>query len=446
MIERIQKLLAPPVFSDDEEKTRLAKLLNLILIIVMLLVMVFSVPALVMTPEIGRVAIELILAALAGFMLLMLRRGYVRQAGFLFSLTIWAAVTYGTYEAGGFRGSIMSAYYGIILIAALMLGSQAGWIFGILSIVATGWMLLADQNGTLPLPPEYANLTTFWVEFAVVVVGIMGLLMLVMNSLNEALHRARRNERELAQKVIEVQEFAQRAVEASEFKSNLIARVSHELRTPMGAMLGMAEMLQLEAYGPMPPQQKNLMLRIIENTKDLDRVFSELLVQSQIETGQLSIQEVRVAPASLLRQVEAIYRPSAEKGGLSFQTRLDPTLPSVLLSDPLRLETILANLIRNAIKFTAKGSVKVEFLLVNAEEWAIKVRDTGIGIPLEAQGLIFEPFRQVDESISRRYGGVGLGLSIVSQLTQAMRGQVTVESQVGQGSTFTVILPLKRVK
>ncbi|MFZ6029021.1 MAG: sensor histidine kinase [Chloroflexota bacterium] len=445
MIDRIKKLLAPPVFQGDEEKTRLARLLNVILIIVMLLVMLFSVPALVITPQIGRVAIEFLLAALAVGMLFLLRRGYVRPAGFLLSLTIWGMVTYGTYEAGGFRGSIMSAYFGIILIAELMLGAWAGIVFGVLSIVATGWMLLADQANLLPPVPEYATLTTFWVEFSVVVIGVVGLLTLVMNSLHEALHRARRNERELAQKVIEVQEFAQRAVEASDFKSRLIARVSHELRTPLGAMLGIAEMLQLAAHGSLPPEQKDLMLRIIENSRHLDRVFSGLVVQSELEAGQLSIREIPTSPAHLLRQVETIHRPDAERKGLSLHTHLDPTLPPILVSDPMRLETVLANLLRNAIKFTESGSIAVEVLSADADRWVLKVSDTGIGIPADAHGYIFEPFRQVDESISRRYGGVGLGLSISNQLVQAMKGSITVESELGKGSTFTVSLPLRLV-
>jgi signal transduction histidine kinase len=443
MIERIKKLLAPPIFPDDEEKTRLARLLNLILIIVMTLVMIFSVPALVMTPEIGRVVFEFILAGMAAGMLVMLRRGYVRQAGFLLSLILWVVVTYGTLQAGGFRGSIMSAYYGIILIAELMLGAWAGIIFGVLSILATGGMLVADKFHLLPAPAEYDLMTTFWVEFSVVVVGVVGLLTMVMNSLQNALHRARHNEHELAQRVLEVQEFAQKAVEANEFKSRLIARVSHELRTPIGAMLGIAEMLQLSTYGPLSEEQKRLMQRIVVNSRHLDQVFTEVLEQSQFELGQPRVQEIDMSLTPLLRRIEAIHRPSAEQKGLSLHTRLDTNMPSSIIGDPARIESILTHLVNNAIKFTRKGSITIEIFLVEDQQWALRVSDTGIGIPPDAQDYIFEPFRQVDESISRQYGGMGLGLSIVSQLTQAMQGHITVESQPGEGSVFTVYLPLK---
>jgi len=444
MLQKIAKFFAPPVFPDDEEKTRLARLLNMISITVMLLVMMFSVPALVMTPELGRIAIEFVLLVLAIGILVMLRRGSVREAGFLLSLIIWSMVTYGTYEASGFRGSIMSAYFGIILIAELMLGAWAGAAFGIISILATGLMALADGYGLMPPAPDYATLSTFWIEFSVVVVGVVGLLSIVMNSLQQTLQRARSNERELALKVLEVQDFAQKAIEASEFKSRLIARVSHELRTPLGAMLGMAEMLYLATYGPLNEEQKGLMQRIIENSRQLDQVFSELLEQSQIETGQLTLREIDVTPAGLLRQVDALYRPRAEQKGLTYRSRLDPSLPDKIICDPARVDTILANLINNAIKFTPKGSVNVEFFCPDPEHWALRVTDTGIGIPPEARQHIFEPFRQVDEGISRQFGGVGLGLSIVSELAQVMKGKIDLQSQVGQGSQFTVTFPLQK--
>jgi two-component system, sensor histidine kinase and response regulator len=268
----------------------------------------------------------------------------------------------------------------------------------------------------------------------------------VMNSLQNALFRARRNEHELAQKVLEVQEFAQKAVEANEFKSRLIARVSHELRTPIGAMLGIAEMLQLSTYGSLSDEQKRLMQRIIINSKHLDEVFTEVLEQSQFEMDQPHIQEIGMSLAPLLRRIETIHRPTAEQKGLTLRTRLDAKMPSTLMGDPARIESILSHLISNAIKFTPKGSIHVDIFPAEEEHWALRVRDTGIGIPPDAQDYIFEPFRQVDESISRQYGGMGLGLSIVSQLTQAMQGYVTLESTPGEGSAFTVYLPLKAVK
>lgn len=435
--------LRAPTFVDDEEKTRVARLLNVILITVMALVMMFSVPALVMTPRIGRVLIELILALWSLFMLVLLHRGYVRPAGFLLSLTLWLTVSYGTYEAGGFRGSTMSAYFGIILIAELVLGVRAGAIFGALSIMVTGWMLYADQQGLLPPPPSYAVLSTFWIEFSVVVIGVVALLSLVINGLQQALDRARRNEKELAIKVKEVEELAQKAAEANAFKSQLIARVSHELRTPLGALMGMTDMLQQNVYGPLTSAQQDITARIINNSHALERVFAELLDQSQIESGQLRLKEAPLSPQSLVHNVYLTCLPLAHRKGLALEVEVDPHLPQSVIGDSGRIEQILSNLVINAIHFTESGRVSIYVRREGETQWMLQVKDTGIGMSRETQAFIFEPFRQADESTIRKSSGVGLGLAIVQQLVTVMQGTVHVESEVGQGSTFTVLLPLQ---
>lgn len=438
---RLYRLLTSPTFPNDEEKTRVARLLNIILITVMCLVMLFSVPALVMTPHLGRVLIELVLAGWSLLMLLMLHRGYVRPAGFLLSLTLWLVVSYGTYQAGGFRGSTMSAYFGIILIAELLLGIRAGVILGVLSIAITGWMLYADQQGLLPVPPSYATLTTFWVEFSVVVVGVVGLLSLVMNSLQQALARARRNEKELAVKVIEVQELAQKAIEANEFKTRLLARVSHELRTPLGVIMGMSDMLQQNIYGPLTSSQQDLVGRILNNSHVLDSVFAELLDQSQIESGQLQLKKEPFSPEILAQTVYSNCLPLAQRKGLSLEIEIDPGLQQTVVGDESRTAQILQNLVTNAIKFTETGYVTILIRQEGDAYWSLEVSDTGIGMTPETQAIIFEPFRQADESTLRKAGGVGLGLAIVKQLVFAMSGAIDVESEVECGSKFTVLLP-----
>lgn len=443
MILWLKKLFSPPIFPQDEEKTRLARLLNIILWIVMGLVMAFSVPALVITPVAGRILVEMILFGLAVLMLILLRRGAVRTAGLMLSLILWAMVTYGTYEAGGFSGSIMSAYFGIILIAGLMLGSWAAIVLGVLSIVATGFMAYAQSLGLMPPPAEYATLWTFWIEFSTVVAGVVGLLALVMSSLHNALQRARRNERELAEKMVEVQTLAEKALDANRFKTRLIARVSHELRTPLGAILGMTEMLHYEAYGGLQPEQKQITGRVIENARYLERIFSALLEEARIELGQVRLVEEFFRPSDLLEHVQMGFADLAREKLLKLQVELDPGLPETLWGAPDSLREILSNLVSNAIKFTNSGGVWVRVLNLGDENWAIEVTDTGIGIPEEAQQLIFEPFRQMDESAARQHGGVGLGLSIVKQLTIAMGGNIQLQSRPGNGSTFLIVLPLK---
>ncbi len=443
MWERIKKAFSPPVFEGDEEKTRNAGMLNAILIIVVFLLILFCVAALVTTPDLMRILIELSLGALAVVMLIILRRGHVRLAGYMFTFKIWALVSLGTYVTGGFRGSVMSAYFGIILIAELLLGTWAGVVFGGLSIAVTGFFLYADLHGLIPAPAAYATLTIFWVEFSITVIGVVALITLVINSLHRALERTRLNEKELAFKIQEIQLLAQQATEANNFKSNLISRVSHELRTPLGAILGMTEMLYVSSQDTFSDQQKKIALRIVENSKFLERIITELLEQSRIESNQLKINEGPFSPARILEQIKASFESQARRKGLTLYAEIEAGLPDTMLGDAGRLEQVVSNLVGNAIKFTKIGAVHIFFCNVNEKQWAIQVSDTGIGISEEAKTYIFDPFRQVDQRASREYGGVGLGLSIVKQLVVAMGGTITLKSEPGQGSTFMVSLPIR---
>ncbi|RMG94858.1 MAG: hypothetical protein D6706_13100 [Chloroflexi bacterium] len=442
MLAKLQAFLAPPVFPDDEEKTRKARLLNVILLAVIGLVLFFSVLASFTAPEVDRFVIEIVIGAWAVFILFLLRRGYVHRAGFLFTLTLWLVVTYGTYEEGGFRGSIMSSYFGILVIAEMLLGVWVGVLFGFLSVVFAGWTVMADSQGLMPPAPDYATLTTFWGEFTATVVGVVLLLSLIMNNLERALHRSRRNERELEAKVKEVQILARRAREANEFKTRLIARISHEVRTPLGALVGMSEMLQQDIYGPLTPQQRDITDRIIRNAQMLERVFAELLDQSQIELGQLRIRRERFSPVLVAEGVHENLLPQAQQKGIELVLDVASDAPKVVVGDSKRVEQILTNLVVNAIKFTENGRITIIISRKDHENWLLQVQDTGIGISDEDQAVIFDPFRQADESIGRKFGGVGLGLSIVKQLAEAMGGTVNLESELGKGSIFTVTLPI----
>ena len=240
----------------------------------------------------------------------------------------------------------------------------------------------------------------------------------------------------------DIQALAQRANEANEFKTRFIARVSHELRTPLGALLGMSEMLQQSVYGPLSPAQLDITQRIIDNTHALERVFTELLDQSQIESGQLRLRQDEFSPQVLAHTVHENNLPLALRKGLTMQLVVDPDLPNTLFGDKGRIEQILSNLVVNAIKYTQTGGIEIRLNKNGAEQWSMQVKDTGIGISEEDKALIFEPFRQADETMGRKFGGVGLGLAIVQQLVTAMNGWIDIESKVGHGSTFRVILPL----
>ena len=232
-----------------------------------------------------------------------------------------------------------------------------------------------------------------------------------------------------------------KALEASRLKTELLAKVSHELRTPLGVILGYTELLQDGSFGPVSNLQQQAADNIINSAEYLRKLVDELLDQAQFEAGKILLDIEAFHLSDLVGQVEKKMQVLAANKGLSLTLTIAPEMPAILSGDMKRLQQILVNLISNAIKFTDSGSVEAHIYCASSTYWAIKVSDTGPGIPDEAQTYIFEPFRQVDGSLTRKFGGTGLGLSIVNQLITQMGGQITLQSELEQGSIFTVLLP-----
>jgi signal transduction histidine kinase len=241
----------------------------------------------------------------------------------------------------------------------------------------------------------------------------------------------------------ELRQARDQALEASRLKSELLAKVSHELRTPLGAILGYTEMLEMGVYGPVSGDQREVMARVIESTQYLARLVNELLDQARLDAGKLELQISNFRPKNIVQETCIRMEVLAQTKGLSLVSEIADDLPPTLSGDPMRLQQILVNLLSNAIKFTPYGGISVRLYRPDPAHWAMQVTDTGPGILKEAQIYIFEPFRQVDGSMTRQHQGSGLGLSIVKQLAHLMGGEVILESEVGQGSTFTVRLPLQ---
>jgi signal transduction histidine kinase len=233
-----------------------------------------------------------------------------------------------------------------------------------------------------------------------------------------------------------------REAELERMKSTFVSSVSHELRTPLNAILGYSEILTENVYGPLLDGQRNAINRVTVNSKRLLSIVNDLLDQAQIEAGTLKLRVAPFSPSSLIDGVVDVMDVLAQSKDLELITHIDDDVPATLPSDQQRLHQILINLVGNAIKFTDEGSVWVRIYRPSASQWALEVSDTGCGIPLEAQSYIFDPFQQVDGSATRTHAGSGLGLSIVRQLTALMGGEITLKSQVGEGSTFIVTLPL----
>ncbi len=235
----------------------------------------------------------------------------------------------------------------------------------------------------------------------------------------------------------------EQALKASQLKSQLIAKVSHKLRTPLSSVLGFAELLKYNIFGELNEQQMEAAEQIVDSAHYLTGMVNEFLDEAEIESKTMTLDHKPFQPAEILKHVENTMKVIADKKGLALQTYLAPDVPETLWGDPRRLQQIMINLSSNAIKFTRAGEVSISILRHTADHWSIQVKDTGVGIAPEAQELIFEPFRQIDNAITRENQGTGLGLTITKQLVELMNGRIFVESHVGKGSTFTAILPIE---
>ncbi len=234
------------------------------------------------------------------------------------------------------------------------------------------------------------------------------------------------------------------ALEASRAKSQLLSKVSHEFRTPLGGIIGYAELLQGKAFGEMNERQKKAAKEILESADYLTHMVNELLDEAQMRSGTSTLLEKMFSLPTLISQAVSGLDILAQKKGLGFSVSVDPGLPQEIYGDDRRIRQIIINLVGNAIKFTKEGSVCLKVSQPDQNYWEIQVTDTGTGIPKESQSYIFEPFRQANAAITRDNRGVGLGLSITKQLVELMRGRIMVESEVGKGSTFTVLLPINQ--
>jgi signal transduction histidine kinase/DNA-binding response OmpR family regulator len=250
-------------------------------------------------------------------------------------------------------------------------------------------------------------------------------------------------EQRVAERTAQLEDTNRKLAAASTAKSSFLSTMSHEIRTPMNGVLGMLELLSLTT---LDGQQRTTLEVVRESGQSLLRIIDDILDFSKIEAGKLEVRREVASVAKVMASVRGIYSGNASSKGLLLETSVDPRISPAVLVDAMRLQQILNNFVSNAIKFTARGSIRMKAELVgrdgNDDIVRFSVIDTGIGISPEGRERVFQPFAQAGGDIARVYGGTGLGLSICNRLAKLMGGSVAIESEPGKGTTVSVTLPL----
>jgi len=257
-------------------------------------------------------------------------------------------------------------------------------------------------------------------------------------AVEEARGQAERQAGELAVLARDRDEARRAAQEASRLKSEFLAHTSHEIRTPMTALVGYTELLGDPDLSP--AERAEGLATIRRNGEHLMTIVNDILDLSKIESGRMTIERMACSPFALVAEVAAVLRPRAAHDGLDVEVGYRSPLPETIETDPTRLRQILLNLVGNAIKFTPRGSVRLEVGPVEDTRLCFEVIDTGIGLDAEQQARLFTAFSQADASTTRRFGGTGLGLAISKRLAGMLGGDLRVRSLPGEGSTFTLTI------
>jgi PAS domain S-box-containing protein len=254
----------------------------------------------------------------------------------------------------------------------------------------------------------------------------------------------KRAEEQLQLTVNQLKEARDEAIQASELKSQFVSNISHELRTPMSGVLGMTELLMGMT---LEPEQHELATYIYESAQSLLSVLNELLDFSRLEAGKLALEQTAFVAQEAVDEVAASVQLAMGRKGLEMKTYVHKDVPTGLRGDLRRIKQVLQHMLQNAVKFTEAGSVCIDVSLDRRVDNVAFIRfsviDSGIGIAEEVREHIFSPFVQADGSSTRKYGGVGLGLSISKRLVKLMSGSLGVESEQGKGSTFWFTIPLE---
>jgi signal transduction histidine kinase len=350
-------------------------------------------------------------------------------------IVAWTGAIYGT---GGALSPLVPIYGIELTVVALLTNVGVTVATGVATFACYAAMLALVRFGYLPTPqplvasPEGISDTYLLLDLVYVAV-----VLAIPTAFAAAILRA------LREKEAALLERNEQLVEASRQKSQFMANVTHELRTPIHGISGLSDLVDAGVYGPVTEKQRSAVRDIKSAAQSLLRLIDDLLTLAREDAGKLEYRPDDVDLGELLTSVMATV--GFLRGTRDLDVQLEPEEPLPRLhTDRAKLAQILLNLLANAVKFTPDGGrIVLRARAIDGDRVAFAVEDTGIGIPPSELERVFEPFRQVDGSTERRYGGAGLGLALVQRLTSLLGGELRVESEEGRGSTFTVELPIR---
>lgn len=326
-------------------------------------------------------------------------------------------------------------------IAALVAGRGAGvvwtlicsitlWVFAYMHYTGYEFPFSGPMEGELPL--------TLALEATLVMLMLSSATYVFRNAQVTAEKKLSDTVKQLEKEVHDRTLAENEARQSEQAKASFLAAMSHELRTPLNGVIGASQLLQ---DGDLPSKKKELIDVVLQSSETLLELINNVMDLSRLDSQTIELEKVPVNITELLRSTLAPLEFQAKEKGVKYSLTIEDDIPEYVRGDPTRLRQILLNLVGNAVKFTNAGEVDV-VLDTALDRMRLKITDTGIGITKKAQASLFEPYVQADKTTMRKFGGSGLGLTIVKQLVSAMGGKISVNSVPGRGSTFTVFLPL----
>ena len=330
-------------------------------------------------------------------------------------------------------------------VASLVAGRTAGVIWALICAITLwvfAYMQYTGYEFPFSGPMEKESVITLAFEASLVLLMLSCAAFVFRNAQMTAEKKLSNTVRQLEKEVHDRTLTETEARQSEQAKASFLAAMSHELRTPLNGVIGASQLLQ---DGGLPSKKKELIDVVLQSSETLLELINNVMDLSRLDSQSIELEKVPVNIDDLFRSTLAPLGFQAKEKGVKFSLIIEDDIPEYISGDPTRLRPILLNLVGNAVKFTNTGEIEV-VLDTALERMRLKVSDTGVGISKQAQASLFEPYVQADKTTVRKFGGSGLGLTIVKQLVSAMGGKITVNSVPGRGSTFTVFLPLKSAK